>query len=311
MQSSNSINKNKSHALHIPAPSSTPPSTTTTTTPATFEHPMFGTLRVITEEETGELWFVAKDVAEALGYLTSKDMTRQLDESEKGGRKLPTPGGPQVMNLINESGLYHAILKSRKKEAAVFRQWVTSEVLPSICRHGLYATPQAAEALLNDPDTLINVLTALKREREEKAALAESNQRLVSTIEASAPKVAFATTVATSEDVISVNTLAKLIKQGTGLDIGERRLFAWLRAEKYLCRGKGRDYNKPTQKALELGVLQVQTRIHKPAYNAGPDIITHTPLVTGKGQIYFINLFAQRWQSPRISNYLKELPETL
>ncbi|WP_415258113.1 Bro-N domain-containing protein [Thauera phenylacetica] len=96
----------------------------------------------------GEVWFVASDVAKALAYPEAKDMTRVLDDDEKGRQIVPTPGGDQEMIVINESGLYHAVLKSRKPEAKPFRKWVTSEVLPAIRKTGQYAAtaPQALAA---------------------------------------------------------------------------------------------------------------------------------------------------------------------
>ncbi len=131
-------------------------------------------VRVI-QDENGEPWFVATDIAKVLGYSSAKDMTRNLDDDEKGRHNLPTLGGNQELSIINESGLYSAILSSRRKEAKPFKKWVTHDVLPSIRKHGMYAKDE----LLDNPDVLIEVATRLKEERELRLlAEQERNQAI-------------------------------------------------------------------------------------------------------------------------------------
>lgn len=226
----------------------------------------------------GEPWFVAKDVCNILEIDTSQ--TRRLDEDEKGLRLIQTPGGEQEMVCVNEPGLYSLILGSRKPEAKRFKRWVTHEVLPSIRKHGMYATPQAVEAMLQDPDTMIRTLQALKEEREKRLALERK-------IEEDKPRVLFANAVEASHTSILVGDLAKLLRQN-GVQIGQNRLFQWLRDNGYLIKS-GSSRNMPTQYSMERGWFEVKERtISNPD---GSIRIIKTPKVTGKGQQYFINLF--------------------
>jgi anti-repressor protein len=226
----------------------------------------------------GEPWFVAKDVCNILEIDTSQ--TRRLDEDEKGLRLIQTPGGEQEMVCVNEPGLYSLILGSRKPEAKRFKRWVTHEVLPSIRKHGIYATPQTVEAMLQDPDTMIRTLQALKEEREKRLALERK-------VEEDKPRVLFSKAVEASHTSILIGDLAKLLRQN-GVQIGQNRLFAWMRDNGYLIKS-GSSRNMPTQYSMERGWFEVKERtISNPD---GSIRIIKTPKVTGKGQQYFINLF--------------------
>lgn len=239
-------------------------------------------VRVI-EGENGEPWFVAKDVAEILGYSETEKMTRRLDDDEK--TTLPFRGGGSNyqtnITIINESGLYNAVLGSTKPEAKAFKKWVTSEVLPSIRKHGAYVTEPVLDNWLNDPDRMIEALNALKAERARVRELEDRR-------EADRPKVIFAESVAVAKTSILVGEMAKLIKQATGYDIGQNRFFQYLRDHGYL-HGSGSQKNMPTQRSIEAGWFEIKegTRIN----SDGVSVITRTPKITGKGQIYFINLF--------------------
>ena len=237
--------------------------------------------QVRTINKNGEPWFVLKDVSEILGVQNHKDISARLDPDEKGVDSIDTLGGTQNMVTINESGLYNVILRSDKPEAKQFRKWVTSDVLPTIRKHGMYATAPTLDAMLADPDTAIRLFSQLKNERTARIA-AEA------TVAAQAPKVLFADSVAGSHDCINVGTLAKLLKQN-GHEIGEVRLYEWLRTNGYVIREKGRSYNRPTQRSMELGIMSVResTRI-SPRGNTHIDAVT---LITGKGQQYFIQKF--------------------
>ena len=231
-----------------------------------------------------EPWFVGKDIACALGYANpSKALTDHVDPDDKVNDKLSNESllslGQRGGWLINESGMYSLIMGSKLDKAKKFKKWVTSKVLPDIRRTGMYATDE----LLNNPDLLIQVATQLKEERQAREQLELINQ-------ANQPKVLFADSVASSRQTILIGDLAKLIKQN-GYDIGQNRLFEWLRANGYLISRSGESYNMPTQRAMDLQLFEVKERTH-----LNPDgsvRLTKTTKVTGKGQVYFINKFLQ------------------
>lgn len=248
-----------------------------------FENPSFGKVRTIIKD--GDPWFIAADVCKALKIQDGSTATSRLDDDEKGTTVLTrsTSGGNPNVTIVNESGLYSLVLGSRKPEARDFKRWITHEVIPSIRKHGMYATPQAAEAMLNDPDVMIRVLQEVKSEREQRKALEAK-------VEQDAPKVRFAESVEGSDTNILIGTLAKLMKQN-GIDIGEKRLFQRMREDGFLCRA-GERTNLPTQYAMEMKLFEVTER----TFSApdGSTFIRPTTKVTGKGQIYFMNRYAQR-----------------
>ena len=240
----------------------------------------YNSVEVRTIQNDGEPWFVLKDVCNVLHIGNSRDVVARLDQDEKGVGQIDTLGGEQEMTIINESGLYNVILRSDKPEAKPFRKWVTSEVLPTIRRHGMYATPDTVEKMLADPDTTIKLLETIKQERAARMALEAK-------AEADKPKVLFADAVSASHTSILVGDLAKLLRQN-GVDIGQNRLFSFLREKGYLC-SQGERYNLPTQRSMDRGWFRVkETTINQPN---GSVRITRTVKVTGKGQQYFINLF--------------------
>lgn len=241
-----------------------------------FNSQEFGEIRTI--EIEGEPWFVGKDVAVALGYTdTAQAIRKHADEEDKGVVDLTTPGGIQKSTVINESGLYSLVLSSKLPTAKKFKRWVTGEVLPAIRKTGLYATQQ----LLDDPELAIRAFTALKEERERRRQLEEQ-------IHQDRPRVLFAQAVEAANTSILVGELAKLLKQN-GVEMGQNRLFAWLRQEGYLIRRQGSDYNMPTQRSMEQGLFELkETAI---THSDGHIHISRTPKVTGKGQAYFVNLF--------------------
>lgn len=247
-----------------------------------FNSKEFGDVRAL--ELNGAPWFVGKDVAEALGYGAGKSLanavSKHVDEEDKGVTEMMTPGGVQKVIIINESGLYSLVLSSKLPSAKKFKHWVTSEVLPTIRRHGAYMTEEALEKAITEPDFLIRLATQLK---EEKAKRLEAEKQ----IEADRPKVTFANAVNVSKDGMLLGMLAKLLHQN-GVDIGQKRLFQWMRDKGYLMKN-GTDKNMPTQKSRELGLFKVKERaINNPD---GSVRLTRTTLVTGKGQEYFINKF--------------------
>ena len=243
-----------------------------------FNNPDFGEVRTI--EENGAVLFCGSDVAKALGYSRPADA---VSSHCKGSviRRLPTSGGAQEIKFIPESDLYRLVFSSRLPQAEKFTDWVTQEVLPTIRRHGMYATAETVEKMLSDPDAMIQVFTALKEERAARQALADK-------VEQDKPKVLFADAVATAHTSILVGELAKLLKQN-GVDIGQNRLFRWMRENGFLIRRNGADFNMPTQRAMELGLFEIKETVISHA--DGHTSVNKTPKVTGKGQQFFVRRF--------------------
>jgi anti-repressor protein len=212
-----------------------------------------------------------------LGLDDVNKATERLDEDEKLIRKIFVSGQNRDMITINESGLYALVLRSNKPEARRFRKWVTSEVLPAINRHGVYMTPQKIEEALLNPDMIIRLATELKSERTKVRALEAK-------VEADHSKVLFADCVAASHSSTTVNGLAKTISQN-GVPIGQKKLFKWLRKRKYLG-SKGHNYNQPAQEYM--GKL-FEVRENATINPDGSVTTRRTPLITGTGQIYFVN----------------------
>ena len=245
-----------------------------------FNSPEFGAIRTI--EKDGEPWFVGKDVAAALGYKEPTKAAREkVDDDDKGVSKIDTPSGIQEMTIINESSLYSLVLSSKLPTAKKFKRWVTNEVIPSIRKHGAYMTPETLEKVLLSPDTLMQLAQNLKDEQEKR-------KELETKIEQDKPKVLFADAVATAQTSILIGELAKHLKQN-GVEMGQNRLFEWMRQNGYLIRRQGSDYNMPTQRSMEQGLFEIKetTVVHADGHTH----INKTPKVTGKGQAYFVTLF--------------------
>lgn len=249
-----------------------------------FNNEEFGQVRTLMIRE--EPYFVGKDVAEILGYSDTSDaLKKHVDDEDKMGRQIADSlGRMQNTKVINESGLYSLILSSKLPNAKKFKRWVTSEVLPSIRKHGAYMTENTLEEALTNPDFLIKLARELKEEQSKRKAL-EEEKRL------NAPKVIFADAVSTSKTNILVGELAKILKQN-GVDTGQNRLFEWLRENGYLIKRKGTDYNMPTQRSIDLGLFDIKESVHLDSN--GVNVITKTPKVTGKGQQYFISKFLNK-----------------
>lgn len=241
-----------------------------------FNNAEFGSVRTLCLD--GDVCFVGKDVATILGYSNTRDaLAKHVDDEDKNTVVIRDGKGNPNQTVINESGLYSLVLSSKLPNAKKFKRWVTSEVLPSIRKHGVYAVDE----VLNNPDMLISALTELKAEREKRKSLETK-------IEADKPKTIFADAVAVSDTSILVGDLAKIIKQN-GVDIGANRLFAWLRENGYLISRKGTDYNSPTQKSMDLQLFEIKETVV--THSDGHTTISKTPKVTGKGQVYFVNKF--------------------
>ncbi|MDF3335601.1 phage antirepressor [Lacticaseibacillus rhamnosus] len=231
-----------------------------------------------------EPFFVGKDAAIAIGYKNFRDALKtHVKAKYKRESRITTPFGTQTMTVISEPGLYQLAGESKLPSAGPFQDWVYEQVLPSIRKHGAYMTPETIEKAIYNPDFIINLATKLKDEQAKTAALTADNETMK-------PKALFADAVATSHTSILIGDLAKLIRQN-GVDIGQNRLFAWLREHGYLI-GKGDRRNMPTQRAMDLELFDIKERTFQ-----NPDgsvRITKTTKVTGKGQQYFINKFLQK-----------------
>jgi anti-repressor protein len=251
---------------------------------------------VRTVQKDGETWWVVADVCDYFGVTNRNRAMQGIDEDEKGGTQMMTPGGTQQVAIVSEAGLYSLLfalqpskargvsdeyIAERELQLRKFRRWVTHEVLPSIRKHGAYMTPETIEAALINPDTIIRLATKLKEEQEQKKILAAENEEMK-------PKALFADAVAASDGTILIGELAKILK-GNGIDIGQNRLFKRLRKEGFLIRRNGTDFNMPTQRAMELGLFKIkETAI---THADGHVTVAKTVKVTARGQIYFINRF--------------------
>lgn len=241
-----------------------------------FENAEFGQVRIV--QLNNKPYFCMVDICKSLDISNiSQAKTRLKEDGVISNEVIDSLGRKQQANFINESNMYKLIFQSRKDSAERFTDWVTTEVLPAIRKHGAYAVDE----LLDNPDMAIKAFTALKEEREKNKTLQADNARMK-------PKEVFADAVSASKQSILIGELAKLLKQN-GYDTGEKRLFQWLRDNGYLIKRKGTDFNAPTQKSMELGLFEVkETAI---THSDGHTTINKTTKVTGKGQQYFINKF--------------------
>ena len=235
---------------------------------------------VRTVEVDGEPWFVGKDAATILGYTnTRKALTDHVESEDRqdGVTIRDSIGREQKPVLINESGLYSLVLGSKLPSAKRFKRWITSEVLPAIRQNGVYMTDDKAYDITHNPGSLADLLLKAGEQLKEKEIIIQEMK----------PKALFADAVTTSHTSILVGDLAKIIKQN-GYEIGQKRLFEWLRQNGYLIKS-GSSKNMPTQKSIDLHLFEVkESTVQNPD---GSVRVTKTPKCTGEGQVYFINKF--------------------
>ena len=250
-----------------------------------FENNEFGEVRTTVIDD--EPYFSLSDVCRILDIKNSRQAKTRLNDKGVITNDILTNGGTQKSDFINESNLYKLVFQSRKPEAERFADWVTSEVLPAIRKHGAYMTDGVIERTLTDPDYLIMLATNLKEEKAKRALAEAQNEK-------NKPKVLFADTVSASKRSCLMGELAKMISQEAirqgKLDkkIGQNKLFAWMRNKGYLCKG-GERRNQPKQSYVEQGLFEIKkgTRLD----GQGNNVVTSTTKITGKGQIYFVNKF--------------------
>lgn len=257
-----------------------------------FNNPQFGAIR--TTGEPDQPLFCATDICRALGYTNGpKAVKDHCDEGDITKRYTPTTSGEQNMTFVNESGLYSLIFGSKLESAKQFKHWVTADVLPSIRKHGMYATEATVESMLSDPESAIVMLRAYQKERQERLAAQHRAEQLEQQHIEDKPKVVYADAVAGSKSACLIGELAKMIAQN-GYPIGEKRLFEWLRENHYLC-AYGERYNQPYQQYIEQGLFTMKQAV----FSVDGEIRTrNTTKVTGKGQVYFINKFLNSSPSP-------------
>lgn len=183
---------------------------------------------VRTVQKDGEPWFVLKDVCNALGISNPTMTANRLDADEV--TKLDLGGLSGETNIINESGLYNVILRSDKPEAKPFRKWVTSEVLPSIRKHGAYMTPETLEAAILSPDYLLKVVTALKDETDKRKALEAVNSRLTVENQIMQPKADY------FDELVDRNLLTNFRETAKELGVPPKKFVQFLIERKYLYR---------------------------------------------------------------------------
>lgn len=233
---------------------------------------------VRTVEVDGESWFVGKDVANILGYTNApKAIKDHVDDEDKLIKRIVMSGQNRDVIIINESGLYSLVLGSKLPSAKRFKRWITSEVLPAIRQNSVYMTDNKAYDITHNPGSLADLLLKAGEQLKEKEIIIQEMK----------PKALFADAVTTSHTSILVGDLAKIIKQN-GYEIGQKRLFEWLRQNGYLIKS-GSSKNMPTQKSMDLHLFEVkESTVQNPD---GSVRVTKTPKCTGEGQVYFINKF--------------------
>lgn len=247
-----------------------------------FNNEEFGEVR--TAIYNSEPVFCLADVCRVLDIANSGNVKNRLNEKGICTMDTLTSGGMQKMIFITESNLYKVIFQSRKPEAEKFSDWVTSEVLPSIRKNGGYI---AGQETLSDEELLSKALMVAKKKIEEKNQLIAMQD---SRIHEMRPKEIFADAVSASHTSILIGDLAKLICQN-GYQIGQKRLFQWLRDNGYLMKN-GASRNMPQQRYVEQGLFEIkESNVQNPD---GSVRITRTTKVTGKGQIYFTNKFLEK-----------------
>ena len=242
-----------------------------------FDNQDFGKVRTLEEGEN--ILFCASDVAKALGY---KNPTEAIQDHCKRVVERCTSdslGRRQTMKFIPGGDIYRLAASSKLPGAEKFESWIFDEVVPTIHKHGAYMAPETLEKVLLSPDTLMQLAQNLKEEQEKRRALEHK-------VEKDKPKVLFADAVSVSDSAILIGDLAKILRQN-GVEMGQTRLFQWLRENGYLIKQRGSSYNMPTQKAMELGLFKIKETCV--THSDGHTTLNRTPKVTGKGQVYLLN----------------------
>lgn len=234
---------------------------------------------------------------DGVAYLNLEAVSRGLGfvkNEKKNGAEYSTVRWDRVFGFLEEIGFdhkwskddfipenifYRLAMKAKNEAAERFQAKVADEIIPSIRKHGAYMTPETLEKAILSPDYLLKVVTALKEETDKRKALED-------TVKEQRPKVVFADAVSTAKTSILVGELAKILKQN-GVNVGQNRLFEWMRQNGYLIKRNGVDFNMPTQRSMEMGLFEIkETAV---ARSDGSVTINKTPKVSGRGQVFFVN----------------------
>lgn len=244
-------------------------------------------------EENGVAYLKLEAVARGLGFTQEKNGVEYVKWERVNGYLAELGFSPEVgkNGFIPENIFYRLAMKAKNETAERFQALIADEIIPEIRRHGAYLTDAATEAFFSDPDTFAKLAMKWRDERHARLAAEAEAREKQAKIEADAPKVLFADSVAASRSEILVGELAKMMKQN-GLAIGQNRLFEILRRDGYLVSRRGTDWNMPTQRSMELGVMRIkETSV---THADGHVTVSRTPKITGKGQVYFINRYQGR-----------------
>lgn len=255
-----------------------------------FQNEKFGQVRVI--ERDGEPWFVGKDIADKLGYSNTRDaLLRHVDSEDKGTSRFTTPYGEQDMTIINESGIYSLVLRSKLPDARQFKRWITHEVIPSIRKTGGYIA--GSENMTNEElmaKALIVAQNTINQREERIKALEASKANLESKIEADKPKVEFAEALTTSTNSITIKQFSVLLCQ-KGYNTGEKRMFQEFRTDGFLLT-HGNYYNEPAQRFMDMKLFEVKTGTYTVA--TGETYNSRQTLITPKGIQYFMDYYMRK-----------------
>lgn len=256
----------------------------------TFNNQAFGELEILIKN--GKEFFPATDVAIKLGYA---DPYKAISQHTKQSGWAIHPvidslGRTQQKKFIDEGNLYRLIARSKLPDAEKFESWVFDEVLPSIRKHGAYATPQTIENILNDPDFGIQLLTTLKEERHGRLKAEKERDHVIEQRKAELPYTNFGKIVSNSNGAISVGAFAKMMYDQHGMRIGRNKMFDWLRDNGYLMKG-GREHNNPKQIYIQQGWFEVKPTI---VSRSEGDVERLTTLITGKGQVRLAELLLKQ-----------------
>ena len=274
-------------------------------------------------EYQGDTWFVARDVAEILGFknITNAIITH-VEEDDRITEQVDTAKGTRNTVLINEIGVYSMVLGSKLPAAKDFKRWICKDVIPSIRKTGAYMPQETLDRVQADPTALTELTIKLEEERarhietlklvgQHEQTIKEKDeliQRKNAYFERNKPRIDFAKAVFDNKTAILVGEMAKLLNQN-GIEIGQNRFFQWLRENGYLQCKQGQMWNVPYQKCIERGLFIIKENVSRNA--DGTEFISRTPMVTGKGQRYFISKFLQTKDEEALAAINKEELEAI